>query len=107
MTPEELTRYIRKKLKKGYPAGELENQLLEKGYAKEAIDEAMNNPQHQWDVSSTRTNMIAVNSACIVFVAVAGIVSGMNLYVTGVVGFIAACVMYLIMFRQKTKRKNN
>lgn len=60
MNPEELEKYVRKKLRRGYPAGELENELLSKGFNKEAIHNAMNNPKHQWDISSTRKNMLAI-----------------------------------------------
>lgn len=34
---EETVKYIRKKLKTGYPAGELENDLLNRGYSQEEV----------------------------------------------------------------------
>ncbi len=103
MSQEQLKKHIRKKLRSGYPAGELENELLEKGISKEAIQDAMNNPKYQWDASSTRSNMIAINGACLLFVALSFIVSGINLYITGGVGLIAALIMYILLFRQMTK----
>jgi hypothetical protein len=49
MTPgrkneEELTDFVRKKLKKGYPEGELRNDLLQQGYTDEEIQKAVYNP---------------------------------------------------------------
>ena len=41
MLQEELNAYISKRLKKGYPAGELRNELLEQGYAADIIDQAI------------------------------------------------------------------
>jgi hypothetical protein len=103
MNQEELRKYIRKKLKAGYPAGELENELLARGISKEAIRDTMNNPKYQWDVSSTRKNMLAINGACLLFVALSMVVSGMNPVISGVTGLIAISVMLAAIFRQKTK----
>ena len=40
---EELYLYTRKKLRRGYPAGELKNELLDEGYSAEEIDSAFYN----------------------------------------------------------------
>lgn len=47
MTTPELTSFVRKRLKKGYPAGELRSELLRQGYADQVIDEAFT-PHRQW-----------------------------------------------------------
>lgn len=43
-TPEELKEYIKNKLKRGYPEGELRNDLLSEGYTSEQIQEAIYSP---------------------------------------------------------------
>jgi hypothetical protein len=43
-TPEELKEYIRNKLKRGYPEGELRNDLSSEGYTFEQIQEAIYSP---------------------------------------------------------------
>ncbi len=40
--PEALQEKVKQKLRSGYPAGELTNDLLQAGYSKEEINEAMN-----------------------------------------------------------------
>lgn len=41
---DQLADYVRKKLKKGYPDGELRNELLQQGYNKEEIERLIYNP---------------------------------------------------------------
>jgi hypothetical protein len=42
LTPEELKQYVGKRLKKGYPAGELRDELVQQGYTTETIEQAFN-----------------------------------------------------------------
>jgi hypothetical protein len=39
-SPEDLKEYVSKQLKRGYPSGELREELLQQGYAAEAIEKA-------------------------------------------------------------------
>jgi hypothetical protein len=48
MTPDELKNYVKKRLKKGYPGGELRYELLQQGYAADAIEQAFS-PGRQWN----------------------------------------------------------
>jgi hypothetical protein len=41
-TEEELQKHVKGKLSRGYPAGELTNDLLNEGYTNDAIEKAMN-----------------------------------------------------------------
>jgi hypothetical protein len=43
-TPEELREYAKRKLKRGYPEGELRNELLQEGYTAEQIQKAIYDP---------------------------------------------------------------
>ena len=106
MNSEELRKYIRKKLRAGYPAGELENELLSKGFEKDIIRDAMNNPKHKWDVSSTRKNMLAINGACLLFVTLSVAVTGLDPVISGIAGLIAVAVMLIALFNQKTSKKD-
>jgi hypothetical protein len=39
-SPEELKQYVSKQLKRGYPSGELREELLQQGYTVEAVEKA-------------------------------------------------------------------
>jgi hypothetical protein len=43
-TPEELGSFVKNKLKRGYPEGELRNELLQEGYTAEQIQKAVYDP---------------------------------------------------------------
>lgn len=47
MTPEALKSYVNKRLKRGYPAGELRHELLRQGYALDAVEQAFS-PRRLW-----------------------------------------------------------
>ncbi|MGB4843394.1 MAG: hypothetical protein WBP16_02950 [Ferruginibacter sp.] len=58
----ELSKFINKKLKSGYPAGELKNDLLAKGFTEVEIDEAFLNVSTKnkgTGKSSTKENTVA------------------------------------------------
>jgi len=44
-TQEELRKFVKKKLKNGYPEGELINELLNEGYTKDGIQKAIYEPK--------------------------------------------------------------
>lgn len=56
MITEEKRKQIKIKLKSGYPAGELKNELLQLGYLEAEIDEAFNLSTKTESVKSSNTN---------------------------------------------------
>lgn len=47
MTLPELTAYVRKRLRKGYPAGMLQEELLRQGHPADTVDQSFT-PKRQW-----------------------------------------------------------
>lgn len=99
MTEKELKKYIRKKLMRGYPAGELESELLAKGIPQEQIKAVMNNPTNSWTSNSTMKNIMIVNIICVLFFIGLKVILNPNFMVLAIIFLIMVIALPLISLR--------
>jgi len=103
-SPEKLKQYVQKRLKKGYPGGELRAELLQQGYTAEAIEMAFK-PDHSYTGKDASVYRALIVSAIIIIIGISRIgesgpftspfhrVWGMLMIAGGIIGFIAKLIL--------------
>ncbi len=113
-TPEELRAFVQKKLRRGYPQGELVNELLQEGYAADEIDKAIylagkneekpgpvgNNPV--WFVLTTGLGIVGISLLSVSYFANFRPV-GYTLILIGATGIF---IKFLLPFLEKSTKKD-
>ncbi|MGN6419815.1 MAG: hypothetical protein ACTHMC_20090 [Pseudobacter sp.] len=104
MNQEELERYIRKKIRSGYPAGELENELLQKGIPPEQIRSVMDRPANSWSSSSFRKEVIIMETVSALLFLGLKVFSDIDTE-TLIIGFLCMALILPMISRGLTSRK--
>lgn len=103
MTQEELSKYIRKKLRTGYPAGELENELLARGVSQDQIRQVMNHPRNSWTSASITRNIMIMNIVCILIFIGLKVILNLNIIILACIFLAMVVVLPVISIRMSKK----
>ncbi|MES2430483.1 MAG: hypothetical protein V4556_06060 [Bacteroidota bacterium] len=104
LSDEDFKNFYHKKLKGGYPAGELYNDLLESGYTKGRIEDLIN--QHYQEVETSTKQRVKTNSLLLIIllsILVIYFLVTKHAIALGAVGFI---IFFYASYKYATKKND-